>query len=284
MARLSEVTIFENGGPDYVWSSLKALDDLRRSGKATHELFRFPEAYSDIRSFYDVITCRDIPQEVVNHAFPDHYKAWQWYLSSYPSSPRWYLEALLLTGLSLKDVAEKLGETVSPLSVDVYKRAFFNIPEDKRNNLGWMRQHVWVPSMSHVTNLYYYDFIYKAAAAYGSVYLLDSLISPSALPPASLAWVQQMVRDTRTKHMLTSGNIYTNLSTETDMLVQENIVKSWDAVNKEAESSTANITDDAMTRLIEAVGNTAKLLSSDGSSTLREDFRSAKYSDADIKL
>ena len=147
-----------------------------------------------------------------------------------------------------------------------------------------MRQYVWIPAMSHVTNLYYYDFIYKSAAVYGSVYLLDTLIKPETLPPASLAWAQQMVRDTRTKYMLTSGNVYTNLNTDNDIVVQENIVKSWDAVSKEAESSTANITDDAMTRLIEAVGNTAKLLSAGNTNNTREPFQSVKYSDTDIKL
>ena len=278
----SHITFEEGGGPDHVWAFLKEKDAIKKSGKTTDELFELPEAYSDIASFYDVITCRDIPQEVVREAFPDHYKAWQWYLSSYPSSTRWYLEALLLTDLPLAEIVKKLGTEVSTLAVDVYKRAFFNVTKEKKDNLGWMRQYIWVPSMSHLTNLYYYDFVYKSAAVYGSVYLLDSLLSPAELPPAALAWAQKMVRDTRTKHMLTSGNIYTNLSADAEIIVQENIVKAWDSV-KEVESTTTSITDDAMTKLIEAVGNTAKLLS-DNTEIKRETFNSAKYSDADIKL
>lgn len=282
MARDGQVVIYEEGGPDFVWASLKARDALKREGKTTGELFTLPDLYADIAAFYDVITCRDIPQEVVNQAFPDHYKAWQWYLSSYPSSQKWYVEALLLTDLPLADIVKKLGPDVSPLTVDVYKRAFFNISEEKKKSLGWMRQYIWVPSMSHMTNLYYYDFIYKAAAVYGSPYLLETLLSPEELPPASLQWAQRLVRDTRAKHMLTSGNVYTNLSADNEILVQENIVKAWDSV-KEVESTTTSITDEAMTKLIEAVGNTAKLLS-DTSAVNKETFQSAKYSDADIKL
>lgn len=284
MPRIGSVTIYEEGGPDFIWNALKAREVLRKEGKSTAELFELPSIYKDIESFHECITCRDIPQEVVNHAFPDHYRAWQWYLSAYPSSPRWYLEALLLSDLSLYEISKKLGDEELTLSIDVYKRAFFNVSKDKRNNLGWMRQYIWVPGMSHITNLYYYDFIYKAAAVYGSVYLLDSLISPDVLSPAALSWAQQMVRDTRARYMLTSGNTYINLNTDNDIIVQENIMRSWDAVNKETASSSANITDDAMTRLIEAVGNTAKLLSSGASNKNTETFNSAKYSDADIKL
>lgn len=277
-----QLIAYESGGPDFVWASLKERDAIKRSGKATDELFVSPEEYSDIASFYDVISCRDIPQEVVREAFPDHYKAWQWYLSSYPSSSRWYLEALLLTSLSLSEIVKKLGTGISTLAVDVYKRAFFNVSEEKKHNIGWMRQYVWVPSMSHVTNLYYYDFVYKAAAVYGSVYLLDSLLTPEALSPAAVRWIQSLVKDTRTKHMLTSGNIYTNLSADAEIIIQENIVKAWDSV-KNTESTTTSITDDAMGKLIEAVGTTAKLLSNTDE-VKTETFKSAKYSDADIKL
>lgn len=284
MSKTSYLTIYNNRGPDFVWASLRDKSALKRDGKATSDFYELPEIYSDIASFFDVINNRDIPQEVILHAFPDHYKAWQWYISSYPSSQKWYLEALLLTDLPLYKIVEKLGETDAALAVDVYKRAFFNIPTEYKNNLGWMRSHIWVPSMLHTSNLYYYDFIYKAAAVYGSVYLLDTLISPEALPPATLAWTQQMVRDNRTKHMLTSGNIYTTLNTDNEIVVQENIVRYWDTINKETQSTSANITDDAMNRLIEAVGNTAKLLSSGASDTTIETFNSAKYSDADIKL
>lgn len=284
MSSTSYLITHINRGPDFVWASLRDKSALKKEGKATTSLYELPDIYADIESFFNVLQNKDIPQEVILHAFPDHYKAWQWYISSYPSSQKWYLEALLLTDLPLYKIVEKLGESDSALAVDVYKRAFFNVPDEYKKNLGWMRRHIWVPSMLHTSNLYYYDFIYKSAAVYGSVYLLDTLISPEALPPATLAWTQQMVRDTRAKHMLTSGNMYTNLNTDNNIIVQENIVRYWDSVNKETQSTSANITDDAMHRLIEAVGNTAKLLSSGPSDTNIETFNSVKYSDADIKL
>ena len=130
MARIVKALGFETGGPSFVWRAMQNLEQLKKQGRETAELFDLPSVYDDIASFYTLATNRDVPQEIVNDAFPDHYMAWKWFLSTYPSSPRWYLEALLLTDLSLAEIANKVGYSISPLVVDIYKRAFFNITTD----------------------------------------------------------------------------------------------------------------------------------------------------------
>ena len=282
MARIVKALGFETGGPSFVWRAMQNLEQLKKQGRETAELFDLPPVYDDIASFYALATNRDVPQEIVNDAFPDHYMAWKWFLSTYPSSPRWYLEALLLTDLSLAEIANKVGYSISPLVVDIYKRAFFNITAEHKNNLGWMRQYIWVPGMTHQSSLFYYDFIYKLAAVYSGIKTIDMLITPEELSTESKKWIRQIISDYRDRYMLTSGNMYANLNIDNQVVVQEAISKEWAELTKASETSST-LTDDAMRLLVDAVGKSAVLLNKSDQLAPIETFQSLKYADDEIK-
>lgn len=282
MARVVKALGFEKGGPSFVWRSLQNSEQIKKQGRETAELFTLPAVYDDIASFYSLATNRDIPQEVVNDAFPEHFIAWKWFLSTYPSSQRWYLEALLLTDLSCTDIAYKIGDDVSPLVVDIYRRAFFNVTPSCKDNIGWMRQYVWVPGMTHQSTLFYYDFIYKLAAFYSGPVTLDMLSSPQDLSAEHKQWIRKVISDYRDKYVLTSGNMYANLNIDNQVVIHETISKEWAEIAKASEN-TSTLTDDAMRLLVDAVGKSAVLLNKGAKLDSVENFQSLMYSDDEIK-
>lgn len=110
-----------------MWNAVVGRAALRRNDNYSWRLITVPEDCADIEEFYRIYSDRRIPQEVVKDAFPDHFLATTWYVSTFPSSPRWPVEAWLLAGLSVQEVAAKVSPANPVLAVDVYRRAFFQL-------------------------------------------------------------------------------------------------------------------------------------------------------------
>lgn len=274
---------FSIGGPARVWETLQRRSTASRAGLNTGDLLQLSDLYADIGSFYEVVMCKTIPQEVTRDAFPDHYLAWQWFISNYPASPKWQLEALILADLPLKIIVKETHGKISPLVIDVYRRAFFNIEKEQKESPGWMHQHVWSPGMSSSSNLYFYDFIYKIAALYGGSRILRAISEPKTLGKDTRKWIADIVDDCRARYMLNVGNMYAKLDDMNKVIVTESIQKEWAAL-REATGPSNNVTDVSMDLLIKAVGQTAQLLDKNANRPNRQTFLSAKYDDSEIKL
>ena len=272
---------FNVGGPDNVWASLHAKAALNRAKRNTVNMFPLEEGSEDIEQFFEVVMDRTIPQEVVKDAFPDHYRALQWFTSSFPSSARWYVEALLLTPLRVPEIAEVADYDCSPLVIDIYKRAFFSVSPEKRSNNGWMRQYIWTPALEHSTNLYFYDFILKLAACYGGPAVLNTLILPQVMDPKTKSWLRDAVMDQRDRGVLTTSNVYTKLSPEHQIVSQEATCREWQAVQKAADMD--GLGTDGMNMLMQAVKKTVKIISSDSEVDNTYRFISEQYADSEIK-
>ena len=273
--------VYDKEGPDAVWATLHTKAAIKRSRRNTSAMIPIGSDNEDIERFYEIITDHTIPQEVARDAFPDHYKALSWFTAGYPSSPRWYVEAMLLTDVPLIEITKVAAYDISPLVIDIYKRAFFNVSVEKRQNVGWMRQYIWTPAMEHSTNLYYYDFVLKLAGCYGGPEVLNALVLPSVMSGESKAWLQDVVLDQRDRGVLTSGNVYAKLSPDQQAITQSQTYKDWQAVRDAAASQ--GVGADSMQLLMEAVKNTVQIINSESSVDSRYEFISEKYTDDQIK-
>lgn len=273
MARRST---YDTEGPDFVWAALQARAARARIGKTTVPITPLPPEYADIESFFTVFTDHTIPKEVVKDAYPDHFLAVTWYTSAYPSSPRWYLEALLLTEESLQDIAALVAPSAPVLAIDVYKRAFFNITPEKKNNPGWMRQYLWGPASARTNALYYHDFILKMAGFLEGAELLNQLVKPGALSDKASNWLKYTAQDQRLRMVLTSGGAYGKLSPELKMTVAETVHKDWvdKGTGREDELGSA-----AMQQLMDAVQSSIGVTKTEEELPSQYEFTSKMYDD-----
>jgi len=239
-------------GPDFVWATLQARGSKSRAGKKTVPLEALSPVYADIEAFYSVFTDHSIPQEVVKNAYPDHYLATTWYTSAYPSSSRWYLEALLLTEADIQTIARCIAPSAPVLAVDVYKRAFFNITPEKKQNPGWMRQYIWGPASARTNALYFHDLILKMAGCFEGIEMLNQLVQPNRLSSEATAWLKATAQEQRLRLVLTTGGAYGKLSPEIQISVTEAVHKDWAEKGTGREDELGN---EAMHQLMDAVHN-----------------------------
>ena len=265
-------------GPSRVWRLVQRRAALRISGNDP-EVLPLPDDYSDIEDFYSVMTDRSIRQEIVEDAYPDHYKAMKWYLVTSPSSVRWLLEAWLLTGKTLDDVLSRCGMQDERLAVDVYRRAFFNVTEEQRSSQAWMHANIWVPASMHQTALYYFDYILKLAAVTKADFI-DNLVNPGHLSNDAVRWVRQTVEDIRDRSVLLTGNISSKTPPEYRLTSNENTMKVW----REDRASEGLAAQDsaALFELMQVVKDKVSILDHDDIQPDRQDFAAEKYTDDEI--
>lgn len=235
-----------------VWARLRAAKAKGRRGERTLPELAAPDRLNaDIAAFHAVLTDHAIPQEAVQKAFPDHYMALGWYTSAHPASGKWYLEALLLTGLSLEEIAMRVDPSAPVLAVDVYKRAFFNVTRERRDNPGWMRQYIWAPSMCKTRVIYFHDFLLKLAGRYAGPDILDQMADPRMMTREAAEWVRGVAQDQRMRTVLMAGGEYSRLGPAEQVAVAEATLKEWATDAKAA--GAAVLGDAAMDGLIKAV-------------------------------
>lgn len=275
---MSSIESITTEGPSRIWRLVQRRAALRAVGNDP-SILPLPEEHGDIESFYSVMTDRSIRQEVVEAAYPDHYKALRWYLVTAPSSTRWLLEAWLLTGKTLDDVLSRAGLTNDRLAVDIYRRAFFNVTDEQRASQAWMHSNVWVPASMHQTALYYFDYILKLAAVMKAD-LIDSLANPAHLSNDAVRWVRQTVEDIRDRSVLLTGNISSKAPPEYRMTANENTMKVW----REDRASEGLAAQDsaALFELMQVVKDKVAILDHDDVRPDRQDFAAEKYTDEEI--
>lgn len=265
-------------GPSRVWRLVQRRAALRISG-SDPEILPMPDEYADIEDFYSVMTDRSIKQEIVERAYPDHYRAFKWYLTTAPSSTRWLLEAWLLTCRPFDDILSRSGLTDHRLAADVYRRAFFNVDESLRSSQAWMSANIWIPASMHQTALYYYDYILKLAAVMKAD-LIDALMTPSHLSNDAVRWLRQTVEDIRDRSVLLTGNLTGRLAPEFRMSSNENTMKVW----REDRASEGLAAQDsaALFELMQVVKDKVSILDHDEEQPDRQEFAAEKYSDDEI--
>lgn len=265
-------------GPSRVWRIVQRRAALRISG-SDPEILPMPDEYADIEDFYSVMTDRSIKQEIVERAYPDHYRALKWYLTTAPSSTRWLLEAWLLTCRPFDDILSRSGLTDHRLAADVYRRAFFNVDESLRSSQAWMSANIWIPASMHQTALYYYDYILKLAAVMKAD-LIDALMTPSHLSNDAVRWLRQTVEDIRDRSVLLTGNLTGRLAPEFRMSSNENTMKVW----REDRASEGLAAQDsaALFELMQVVKDKVSILDHDEEQPDRQEFAAEKYSDDEI--
>lgn len=275
---LIPVTTDESEGPARLWRRIQRRAHMKARGESCAVL-PIPVEDSDIESFYDVMSDHSIPLEISEQAFPDHYRAMRWYLTTSPSSPRWLLEAFLLTGRTIDDILSSTGLARWSLSVDIYKRAFFDVTPDQLNSPTWMNTHIWVPGSMHTTNLYYYDYILKLAAV-SRPELILTLASPKQLPTDALKWLRMTVEDRRDRVALAAGNIAAKAPVETQVVMNENTYRGW-REDRESEGLAAQDSE-ALRELMGVVERYVGIPRHDETLPETQEFQSEKYSDEDI--
>ena len=265
-------------GPAKTWRLVQKRAAIRRRGDDP-DICKISQEDYDIESFYNVMTDRTIPQEVVEMSYPDHYRAMRWYLTNAPSSPRWHIEAWLLADGGLDNAIEHLGMSDWKLSLDIYRRAFFSISEEQRLSPAWMASNIWTPASMHQNSLYFYDYLLKLAAYYQPS-LLEALTSHQALSTAAVKWLRQMVEDQRDRSMLLTGNISVKAPLELKMASNENTMRAW----REDRASEGLAAQDsaALSELMQVVHDKVSILDHDGKLPERQDFNVEKYSDDEL--
>lgn len=265
-------------GPARLWRRIQKRAQIRSRGESPAVL-PIPVEDSDIESFYEVMTDHTIPMEVVEQAFPDHYRAVRWYLSTSQSSPRWLLEAYLLTGRPMDGILQETGMKDFSLSVDIYRRAFFNVLPEQLESPVWMNTHIWVPGSLHANGLYYYDYILKLAAV-SRPDLILILASPRHLPSEAQKWLRHTVEDHRDRQALAAGNIASKAPVETQVMITENTLRDWRA-DRESEGLAAQDSE-ALRELMEVVERNVSIPRPEDKLPDIQEFISEKYSDEDI--
>lgn len=262
------------GGPATVWNAVVGRAALRRNDNYSWRLITVPEDCADIEEFYRIYSDRRIPQEVVKDAFPDHFLATTWYVSTFPSSPRWPVEAWLLAGLSVQEVAAKVSPANPVLAVDVYRRAFFSVGDEQRGNPGWMYQHLWGPGLLHRSSLFYYDMVLKVVGLHGGPELLDKVLGTGVLPADSAQRLRELALDLRDRMVLTDLNVRNTLSGEDRSPLVESTLSEWR--NSAPPRTAAN---PALTALAQAIKKEMGILTPGTDTEASYEFLSQKYED-----
>lgn len=268
------LTTSEEGGPSRVWTAILSRAALRKKGKKEWCLISIPDYCSDIETFHAVYADKTIPREVVRDAFLDHWTAVNWYLSEFPSSPRWALEAWLMTGMGTAETAERMDSSAPYLAVDVYRRAFFAVGAEQLENPGWMHRYLWGPGALHRSNRYYYDFFLKAVAFYCGPKMLEEALSGKPLSSEASTVLRNFAMGAREKMVLTDINVRNTLSGMERAPMVEAAVVEW-----KAEAPPAPRSHPAMEALADAIkAQVGILLPGTGTQDTYE-FTSEKYGD-----
>lgn len=229
MTHESAVQRHFGAGPAAIWDTVARKFTLRCRGNYAWKLLTVPLECEDIESYYNLYIDRRIPQEAVKNAYPDHFQATGWYLANFPSSPRWPLEAYLLTGLGTKEIAERISPDSPVLAVDIYKRAFFSITEAQTQNPGWMHQYIWGPGFLHRSALFYYDLVLKLVAFYHGAETLEAMLNMDMLSPDNATKLQNMALDLRNRMALADLNVRNALPVEMRAPLVEASASEWRA-------------------------------------------------------
>lgn len=271
----TKITLSNYGdGPAAIWNTIIRRHSMRCRGSYTWKLMTVPPECEDIEGFYQLYMDRRIPQETVRHAYPDHFKAAGWYTANFPASPRWPLEAYLLTGLGTREVAERISPDVPVLAVDIYKRAFFSIREEQRRNVGWMNQYIWSPAFLHRSSLFYYDLVLKVVAFYHGADLLDDLLNMSILSGDRAFKLQEMALDLRNRMALADLNARSMLPAEMRAPLIEASASEWRLANPPQEALNP-----ALTELASTIKKEVSILVPGTETDKEYNFISEKYTD-----
>lgn len=269
-----QVMSVEKGGPSRVWTAILSRAELRKKKKETWRLIPLEENAGDVDAFHQLYIDRKIPQEVVKDAFPDHWAALTWFMADFQTSLRWPLEAWLLAGLSSMDAAKKIDPGCPALAVDIYRRAFFAVDEDRRSNPGWMFRYIWGPGMAHRSGRYYYDFFFKAVAFYKGPESLERVLSGDALDPSTSSVLRDFAMGLRDRLVLTDINVRNTLSSSERAPLVENAVAVW-----KGEQPPIPQTNPALEQLASAVKSMVGVVLPEAGYEETYEFSSEKYKD-----
>lgn len=263
------------GGPDRVWTYLQNKYKKEKAGGFVIETL--DPLYADIEIFFNVLMDRNIPQTSVQHAYPNHYEALSWFTAMSPSSNKWLLESMLLTDMDLEEIAGKISPSKPILSVDVYKRAFFNVTEEHKKNLGWMVQYIWIPSMYRSTRLYFHDFIMKIAGFYEGYEMIEEVAQPGKPSPKAVGWIKDTALDQRMRSILASSGSYDRLPIELGVSITEGAIKSWE--QEKLEASTADTKTKDLDMLMDALEGSIGVIRADETVPDTFHMKAVKYED-----
>ncbi len=223
------MTTAESGGPARAWTAVLSRAALKAKDDPAWRAVPLEPCSADLEAFRAVYSDRGIPQAAVKDAYPDHWTALHWYMAEYRSSTRWPLEAWLLTGMDPAEVAAKVDPSAPLLAVDIYRRAFFNVDQDRKNNPGWMHRYIWGPGMSHRTSRYYYDFFLKAVAFYKGADTLDRILGGDALGERDGTMLRELATGLRDRLVLAESNAFTALPMAERALLVDSAMAAWRA-------------------------------------------------------
>jgi len=159
--------------------------------------------------------------------------------------PKWLIEAAILAGRTIKELAEYLKCSESQLTV--YEKYFYDVREGIESK-GWVVTRILLPAIARRLVDRDYDFLWKVIAYFGGWEALDAFIECRKLP----AEVEIFLTDATRAKMIKDGFVATHVRSINSYTSNEIITQCLDLKRLELEQGQGGV-QDKLSKSLESV-------------------------------